>query len=154
MTATTVQIAKQLKTLISAAPFSESIVVNRDYTAFYSIEDINATLSLSIMPRATANEIQAKGGEYAQHDYDTDIGIYEHIEASGAERDARVDELMAIVEEVADFIQKIEVTVDGETHFPAAIANEPIFDYEALKDAGVFRSLITVGFSMVRGGTP
>jgi hypothetical protein len=158
MTATAIQIAEQLKTLMNAAAynddFSESFVADRDYTTFYSLDQITSGLSVSILPKDMDIEIITRRGGSNQHGYDTDIGIHELILETGAERDARVDELMGFLEELADFLAGLQVTTaDGNKHSPIAIANKPIYDYEALATASVFRSLITVGFGLVRGGS-
>ena len=154
MTALTVSIPEQVKVAINAASaaetLSEAVTADRDFSAFYMVEDIDAALAVSVMPSELEIEKLTRGGD-DQHEYGVDVGIYEHIGLAGAERDARVDQLMLFTQQVSDLLRNLAVTINGAQVTPNRISNKPIYDAEALGKFGVFRTLVTVGFNPVRG---
>ena len=136
-------IAEALKDELNDHDFSMEFEATRDYLPVFDLQDMQA-LHVTIVPAGVT--MQKLDRSRTQSDVQVDIGIQKKLNAGD---NAEIDALMALVEEIVDFLRfrKLE-------GFPTAMwvstENAPIFVREHLSEMRQFTSVLTLTYRVAR----
>jgi len=142
MGATTVDIAEAVKEALNGGSFSQAFGAVRAYRPEYDLEGLK-DLRVTVVPKALEVAPVSRGS--ANHNVDVDVAVQKR---TGMDTSA-VDALMALVEEIADYFRQKRLP-DHETAVWVGATNEPVYSPEHLREHGVFTSVLTLSFRVVR----
>ncbi len=132
-----------------AAPFEEFLQAERflDPPA-YKLADLTE-LKVTVMAAAATGTLASRARTRDMR-YDIDIGFQQKVAlpVNSPDSQQRINELMDLVEAVADFLFAME-SLSGLAATPVAITQSPIYDPERLK-FGEFLSALTVTYQVFR----
>ncbi len=141
MPATIILIADAVVAALNEHSFSLEFTAARRYVALADLPAL-AELTVTVMTRILAREVESRGSDAKT--WSVDIGIQKRATGSESDKIAEYDTLMALVEEIVDFMARKEFT------FPNVIVdtieNDPVYDFVGMKERSLFTSVITVNF--------
>lgn len=140
MSAVMVQIADALVEALNGEQFSQDFVAVRRYRPLYELKDLE-TLRVTVVPHALTLERASRADH--QVDYQVDIGVQKRVADDEAS-----DDLMALVEEIADFCITLNLETPGAVC--TAVENDPIYAPDHLEEMRCFTSVQTVTFRKFR----
>jgi len=128
-------IADAIVAALNGQTLSQPVTAVRAYRAAFDLQEIK-DLHVTVVPKGV--ELTTAGRGLAQTDVQIDIGVQKKL-ASGD--DAEIDELMGLVQEIAEFIRATRqfgnaVWVKSE--------NTPIYSQEHLGELRQFTSVLTL----------
>ena len=132
-----VQLADGIVGQINAGSFSEAFVAERRFVPFFRREDMGDGLHVIVVPRERTRDRATRSA--STHDLSIDLAVQQAVSDINGDR---VDELLALVEELADFVDGAPITATG--HRVIGVASEPIYDPDHLKTLSVFTGLLTL----------
>jgi len=100
-----------------------------------------ADLHVTVVPKGVALERADRSREQA--DVRIDVAVQKKVAG-----DTEIDGLMALVEEIAAFVRDLRLESCAAVWLRTE--NEPIYSPEHLVELGVFTSVLTVSFRVVR----
>lgn len=106
-----------------------------------------ASVQVVIAPTTRDRAYQARGADRLT--YSIDVGVFKHIQGDQDARDAEVDALIALVDEIEDFWMRRFLTVESKRVTTVNASTDPVYDAELLRDAGVFGSVLTITMTEV-----
>ena len=136
-------IAEAVKAGLNAHDFSMEFEAARDYLPVFDLQEMQ-TLHVTVVPAGMT--IAKLDRSRTQSDVQVDIGIQKKLSTAD---NAEIDALMALVEEVVDFLRfrKLEA-------FPEALwvstENNPIFVREHLSEMRQFTSVLSLTYRVAR----
>lgn len=148
MSSRTLAVCDGIVGIINAADWSTEITATRQYAARYSIADLEAGVKVIVAPTGRDRAYQARGAD--RIDYTIDIAVFRHCAGDEAARDAIVDAMIELCEQIEEFWMVRSLTVAGESLMTIASGTDPVYDAVILRDSGVFASVITLGLREVR----
>ncbi len=139
-------IAKAIVIELNSAPsetFSENFTAIFKLVPKYEISELSE-LKVTVVPRTydMANLTRAA----TEYDFTIDIGIQKKLTTADVE--AECVELYPVVDEIIDFLRKLEFTQTPWAK-QTTISNSPVVSVEHLDENRVFSSLITIGYKAV-----
>jgi hypothetical protein len=136
-------IAEALKHELNAHDFSMEFEAARDYLPVFDLQDMQ-TLHVTVVPAGVT--IQKLDRSRTQSDVQVDIGVQKKLsEADNAE----IDTLMALVEEIVDFLQ-FRPLAGLPTALWVSTENNPIFVREHMSEMRQFTSVLTLNYRVAR----
>jgi hypothetical protein len=136
-----VQIAEAVKDSLAGATLSQTFTPLRLYVPTYDLTQI-ADLKVSVM--ALADQMEVKSRDRHQEDHQVQVGVQKRVDATSV---AAVDDLMQLVQEMADHL-KDAGPMAGATWMESS--NEPKYNPVHLTEHGVFTSVITATYRIIR----
>jgi len=136
-------IAEAVKAELNAHDFSMEFEAARDYLPVFDLQDMQ-TLHVTVVPSGVT--IAKLDRSRTQSDVQVDMGIQKKLSTAD---NAEIDALMALVEDVMDFLRfrKLEA-------FPEALwvstENNPIFVREHLSEMRQFTSVLSLTYRVAR----
>lgn len=135
-------VVEELNAGVAAAAFSQTFEAARAYIASFEPEKF-AVLTVTVVPRDLA--VTAETRAQSRHDYRVDVGVQKKVSDDLAE----VDELMTLMEELADYLERRKLTsVAGALWL--GTANEPVYDPALLHEDRLFTSVLMLSYRMMR----
>ena len=139
MPAKVIDIADAVKEELNGHTFSQPFTAERAYQPTFELADMQ-TLHVTVVPKSVTTAIASRSGD--QVDYAVDIGVQKKL---GENPDTDADEMMALVEEIAGFLNR-----RGLAGTPGMVwvrtQNEPIFSPEHFEQLRQFTSVLTVTY--------
>ncbi len=136
-----VDIAEAVKTELNGHEFSQAFTAERLYRPVFDLADMK-DLHVTVVPKGVT--AVAAGRDRVQHDVQVDIAVQKKVA-----NEAGSDELMGLVEEIADFFRLRRLA-----QYPQAvwtgIENDPVFAPEHLEQMNQFTSVLTLTFRVIR----
>ncbi len=142
MTAAIIQLANAVVTDLNAQTFSATLTAARAYVPRFDLEN-SETLQCKVVPTIDARQPASRGED--QCDLTIDIGLMQKFEGTAAEELTAIDALMALAEEVKEYLSRIRPT-DFSAAICTAVKNEPIFDVEQMESCKIFLTVISATF--------
>jgi hypothetical protein len=142
MTATIVTIAEAVVDEINAASFSQPLVAARHYTPSFELSEMS-TLKVSVVPRSVTSKALDRARD--SFEYQIDVAVQKRVDESLA----ALDELMQLVEEIADHLRTSPLTTLPEVRC-MEVVNAPIYASEHLQELRQFTSLLTLTYRKYR----
>lgn len=138
-------IADALVTALNGGSFAIAFTAVRAWQPVHEVEDL-ATLRVSVAPRSRQTTRDTRGTNVNLHVLD--VTFQKQITGStAAEVDAEVDPLAALVESVADFVDRLTLTAGAARYAPQQVTTiDPICDPDMLYQERIFTSVITTGY--------
>ena len=133
-------IADALVTSLNGWNFSLEFTAARLYRPTFDLKEMK-TLHVSVVPKAVESGLASR--TKALHDIQIDVGIQKKLIVVG---ETDLDELMDVVEEIADFVQS---TRSFALSSWTETENNPVFSQEHLAEFRQFTSVLTFTFRMV-----
>lgn len=132
--------------------FSMPFTAVRRYQPVFALEDL-ATLRVSVVPRSLA--IVGASRQTSQFDAQIDIGVQKRLSpapgapGSPASDEAEIDALLALVDEIADWLRFARMPTTPEAVW-VGVAQEPVVAGEHLEQHRQFTSILTVTYRVLR----
>jgi hypothetical protein len=126
-------IADAVVAALNGQTFSQPVTAVRAYRAAFDLQDMK-DLHVTVVPKGV--ELVTAGRGVAQSDVQIDIGVQKKL-ATGD--DAEIDELMALVQEIAEFIRATRQFGDAVW---VKSENSPIYSQEHLGELRQFTSVL------------
>ena len=142
MTATVVTIAEAVVDEINAASFSQPLVAARHYTPSFELSEMSE-LKVSVVPRSVTSKALDRSRD--SFEYQIDVAVQKRVEETLTE----LDELMELVEEIADHLRTSLLTTLPDVRC-MEVVNAPIFSSEHLHEFRQFTSLLTLTYRKYR----
>lgn len=136
-------VAQAVADELGSGPFDPPLVVARSYRPQFDLPELK-TLRVTVVPRSIV--ITGLGRSQNQTDVAVDIALQKKVSAGDTEA---LDRLMGLVEQVATFFRLRRLA-----RYPDAIwvktENSPIYSPEHLESKGVFTSVLTITFRVMK----
>jgi hypothetical protein len=126
-----------------ASPLAGQATAQRAYRPVFDLQDMK-DLHVTVVPRGV--DMSSASRSLVQSDVQIDIGVQKKL--AGGEQTA-IDSLMAIVEQVADYLRGRKLAAAPEVSW-VKTENNPIFAPEHLEQFGQFTSVLTLTFRSMR----
>ena len=123
--------------------FSESFTAERRVLPQFDLEDL-AGLKVSVVPKAV--EISGSTRSVCQYDIAVDVGIQKKL---GSDLDAEVAALGTLVDEIADFLRRLQLAAAPWAAWVLA-SNDPVYATAHLAEQRVFTSVVTVTYRAMK----
>jgi hypothetical protein len=140
--ATIIQIAEAVVAQLNAATFSQPLTAARHYAPSFKLPDMKS-LHVTVVPRAISSASLDRSRD--TFSYEIDVAVQKKTDGE----QATLDELMTLVEEIADHFR-----AEPLGSFPGArcldVKNAPVFAPEHLDEFRQFTSVLTLTFRVVR----
>ncbi len=137
------QLGVSLEAALGSAVFSMPVTVQRSYQPLVELKNLDGVL-VTIVPKAIERQRASRAA--VQHEYQLDVAVQKKV---GAGSDlAELDELMALVEEIADYLTGLDLAECAARFIN--LGNSVIFAPDHLREKGVFTSLLTVTYRAMR----
>ncbi len=120
---------------LNGQTFSQAFTAARAYRAAFDLQEMK-DLHVTVVPKGV--ELTTAGRGVAQSDMQIDIGVQKKL-ATGD--DAEIDELMGLVQEIAEFIRATRQFGDAAW---VKSENTPIYSQEHLGELRQFTSVLTL----------
>jgi hypothetical protein len=134
-----VQVADAVVAALNAA--EPQLNAQRFYRPVYELTELK-TMRVSVVPRSIM--IESAGRSVNQHDIAVDVAVQRRCSD-----DAGLDELMGLVERLADVLRLKRLPNLSDAMW-IKTENSPIYSPEHLETKGVFTSVLTVTYRVVR----
>jgi len=128
-------IADAVVAALNGQTFSEPVTAVRAYRAVFDLQEMK-DLHVTVVPKGV--ELTTAGRGVAQSDVQIDVGVQKKL-ATGD--DAEIDELMGLVQEIAEFIRATRQFGDAVW---VKTENTPIYSQEHLGELRQFTSVLTL----------
>jgi hypothetical protein len=128
-------IADAVVAALNGRTFSQPVTAERAYRAAFDLQEMK-DLHVTVVPKGV--ELTTAGRGLAQSDMQIDIGVQKKL-ATGD--DAEIDELMGLVQEIAEFIRAMRQFGDAGW---VKTENTPIYSQEHLGELRQFTSVLTL----------
>jgi len=128
-------IADAIVAALNAQTFSQPVTAVRAYRAAFDLQEMK-DLHVTVVPKGL--ELITAGRGVAQSDVQIDIGVQKKL-ATGD--DAEIDELMGLVQEIAEFVRTTRQFGDAVW---VKTENTPIYSQEHLGELRQFTSVLTL----------
>ncbi len=154
MSATSIAIAEQVKTVLNAASVANvftplTFTATREYVV--DIEQPSATLTVQVVPTSVASSVIASDTDL--DDTVIEIGVFDKI--TSATRNSECDALVLLCEQIRNHLRSAagQVVIAGssdplETEEPTI---DPIYDQALLKTNSRFASVVKITYRADRG---
>lgn len=145
-------IADAVAARLNAGTFTMPFTAVRRYQPVFALEDL-ATLRVSVVPRSLT--IVGASRQTSQFDAQIDIVVQKRLSpapgtSGGAASDeAEIDALLALLEEIADWLRFARLTTTPEAVW-VGVAQEPVLAGEHLEQHRQFTSTLTVTYRVLR----
>jgi hypothetical protein len=134
-------IADAVTTSLNAATFSEDFTAERLHQPSFELTELQS-LHVSVVPKAL--EIRNASRQHSFWDCTIDVGIQQKVDD-----DARVDELVAFAEEIANHL-RLKRLADYPLAAWMAIEHDPVVASEHLDQHRQLTSVLTVTYRVKR----
>lgn len=128
-------IADAVVDALNGQTFSQPVTAERAYRAAFDLQEMK-DLHVTVVPKGV--ELITAGRGVAQSDVQIDIGVQKKL-ATGD--DAEIDELMGLVQEIAEFVRTTRQFGDAAW---VKTENTPIYSQEHLGELRQFTSVLTL----------
>ena len=128
-------IADAVVAALNGQTFSQPVTAERAYRAAFDLQEMK-DLRVTVVPKGL--ELTTAGRGVAQSDVQIDIGVQRKLATAA---DAEIDELMALVEEIAEFVR---TTRQFGYATWVKTENTPIYSQEHLGELRQFTSVLTL----------
>jgi hypothetical protein len=156
MAAIVIEIADAVTALLNEATLSQSFTAERSYVPVHELEDLVDTgiLAVTVVPAGLTGNLIDRSPR-SMYDYVIDVGIQKALPIGAlteSQRNAFVDPLMLLAQEVVDLFNGAVLTIPYDTIRPRCVdvKNIPAFSPHHMDEEGVFTSLITLNFKLGR----
>jgi len=124
-----------------SAPYNTPLPATRMYIPAYTLQDV-ATLKVPVVPRGVTTTVASRG-KMQELDFRIDVSVIQQVPDTS---NATVDPLMALVQEINDFLLVTTLATGVGMVRPTSIsiANEPHYDDDRLEAMSVFQSVLSV----------
>jgi len=132
---------------LNGGTFSQPFTAIRLYVPNFDLKDMK-DLHVSVVPRGV--ELSTASRSLLQHDVQIDVAVQKKLPADTADTagdQAAIDELMGLVQEIADFLREIGSFGDA---LWVKTENKPVYSSEHLSQLRQFTSLLTLTLRMLR----
>ncbi len=137
---TIVDIADALAVALNAHAFGQAFTAVRRYRPVYELKEM-ADLHVTVVPKGVALERADRSRE--QVDVRIDVAVQKKVAG-----DSEIDGLMALVEEITAFARDLRLEECAAVWLRTE--NEPIYAPDHLAELGVFTSVLTLTFRVMR----
>ena len=134
-------IAEAVKTALNSHPFSQAFTAQRKYRPAFDLADM-ADLHVTVVPKGMT--ITPVGRDRNQHDVQVDVAVQKKVA-----NDSEIDGLMALVEEVGDFLRFMRLEACPQACW-VGTENTPIYAPDHLENLHQFTSVLTFTFRVLR----
>jgi len=141
MPAKVTDIADAVVAEMNGQAFSQAFTAERKYQPTYELPDLQ-TLHVTVVPKSVTTAVASRSDD--QVDYAVDVGVQKKFSAGDA-ADTEADELMALVEEIAAFLNRRPLAAAPGVVW-VRTQNEPIFSPEHFEQLRQFTSVLTVTY--------
>ncbi len=126
-----------------ASPLAGQATAQRAYRPVFDLQDMK-NLHVTVIPRGV--DMSSASRSFVQADVQIDIGVQKKpTELNQAE----LDSLMALVEQIADYLRGRKLADAPEASW-VKMENNPIFAAEHLEQFGQFTSVLTVTYRVMK----
>jgi len=139
-----VDLADAVKTFLNGESYSQEFTATRRYTPITSAQDL-ADLTVTVYPGTRRSVVLTRGTRQKFHT--VHVAVQQKLaHTSEANAKTEADALVLLMEEIGD---SLEGQTQDSKHFRTINENQhsPLFNSEALREAGVFSSVITLEYS-------
>ena len=134
-------IATAVVEALNAGEFSQEFTAVRHYLPTFDLKDMK-DLHVSVVPKGV--EMSTAGRGLAQDDVQIDVAVQKKLSAGDL---AEIDALVALVQEIADFVRSTGRFGDAAW---VRTENTPIYSPEHLENLRQFTSVLTLTLRVVR----
>ena len=136
-------IADAVAAEINAGSFSQQVSAAREYLPAFELADMQ-TLRVTVVPKSVTT--LPGGRAHNQYDYAIDVAVQKKLDAAD---NAEIDELMTLVDELADHLRFKRLT-DYPNAAWLKTENQPVYAQEHLQELRQFTSILTFTFRVMR----
>jgi len=129
---------------VAAGTFSQPFTARRLYVPNFDLKDMK-DLHVSVVPRGV--ELSTASRSLLQHDVQIDVAVQKKLSADTSGDMVAIDELMGLVQEIADFLR--EVGRFGDALW-VKTENKPVYSPEHLEQLRQLTSVLTLTLRMLR----
>jgi len=129
---------------VAAGTFSQPFVARRLYVPNFDLKDMK-DLHVSVVPRGV--ELSTASRSLLQHDVQIDVAVQKKLPADTSNDQAVTDELMGLVQEIADFLRNVGHFGDAQW---VKTENKPVYSSEHLEQLRQFSSVLILTLRMLR----
>lgn len=147
MTARIIEVCDGVAEIINNAEWSVEILAKRKYAAKYTVADLSTT-KVVVAPTDRDREFLARGKDRVDHIID--VAVFRHCPGSEDQRDAIVDEMIELCEQIEKFWMAHTLAIGGGKLTAIRANTTPTYDPEILRDSGIFASVITISLREVQ----
>ena len=133
------EIADAIVAELNAGSFGQTLGAERAYQPTFDLQEMK-DLRVTVVPKSITTAVASRADD--QVDFAIDIGIQKKL---GSDADTEADVLMALVTEIAAFLNRRPLTAAPDVTWVSA-ANEPIFSPEHFEQLRQFTSVLTVTY--------
>jgi hypothetical protein len=142
-----VDIAEAVTEALQGGTFSLPFVPQRLYRPDFELAEMK-DLHVSVVPRGL--EMSAADRALTQDDVRIDVAVQKKLSADSADDSAELDALIALVEEIADFLRGKRQLAGAPNVAWVRTENEPVYSAEHLGELRQFTSVLTVTYRVMR----
>ena len=136
-------IADAVAAEINAGSFSQPVSATREYLPAFELADMQ-TIRVTVVPKSVTT--LPGGRAHNQYDYAIDVAVQKKLDAAD---NAEIDELMTLVDELADHLRFKRLT-DYPNAAWLKTENQPVYAQEHLQELRQFTSILTFTFRVMR----
>ena len=129
---------------VAAGTFSQPFTAKRLYVPNFDLKDMK-DLHVSVVPRGV--ELSTASRSLLQHDVQIDVAVQKKLSADTSNDQAVIDELMGLVQEIADFLRNVGHFGDAQW---VKTENKPVYSSEHLEQLRQFSSVLILTLRMLR----
>ena len=144
----TLDLVDEIVTLINAGAWTTAVIAERKYIPGFQVSELESGVKVAVVPKARSIERDSRSTN--QTEYQIDIGVFRHGAGNEAARDAIVDSMVELVEELEAYFMNREIVLVADKLMVEAADTAPVYDPDMLKDSGVFGSVLTLTIMEVR----
>lgn len=133
-----VDIADAVVTALSGHVFSQPFAARRCYVPVFDLKDMK-DLHVTVVPRGL--EMSTANRSLLQDDVQIDVAVQKKLPTDASSDQAAIDALMAMVQEIADFVRSTGRFGDA---LWVKTENKPIYSPEHLEQLRQFTSVLTL----------
>ena len=151
MACRTAELADALVALLNAASFTADFTAARSWQPKEYLPGLDA-LQVNVAPRSRANSRLTRGADENRHA--VEVSFLKRLTGSTeAARQAEIDANADLVEEVADYLARRQLTASAQAHSVLSVAIDPVAELTHLDEMLVFLSVVTVTYREVRAAS-
>ena len=136
------EIAQAVADLLNGHAFSTPFEVERVALPEFDLADMQ-DLHVTVVPRQAESTTLDRGRD--NHDVKVDVAVQKKVASVANEE---IDPLMALVREVADYLNRRPLSAVGAAW--RKMENAPVYSPEHLREMRQFTSVLTVTYQVVR----
>ena len=137
---TTVQVAQAVTDALNGPMFSMPFTAQRVALPAFTLEEMR-TLHVTVVPREIASSILDRARD--EDEIKVDVAVQKKVASAAV---GEVDPLLALVQEVADFLNRRSMGVATWKR----TENKPVYAPDHLREKQQFTSVLTVTYRLVR----